>query len=97
MFNPSLAEQAAHTADIALQDGQRQANDAIDGIACAVKGGVNTVREAQQSVRDSADRATHISVHYIQQAPIKSVLIAAASGALLVTLLGLMRRSDKRA
>ncbi|OYU44446.1 MAG: hypothetical protein CFE44_12890 [Burkholderiales bacterium PBB4] len=97
MFNPSLTEQAAHTADIAIQDGKHMANEAIDGLACAVKSGVKTVREAQQSVRDGADRATHISVHYIQQAPIKSVLIAAASGALLVTLLGLMRRSDKRA
>jgi ElaB/YqjD/DUF883 family membrane-anchored ribosome-binding protein len=54
--------------------------------------GMETVRERSQQLRNQAVRASDHTVGYIRDEPVKSVLIAAAAGAVLVALLRLLRR-----
>lgn len=53
------------------------------------------VRERAQLAREQALRARDGTAIYIQQQPVKSVLIAAAAGAVLATLLGMAARSRR--
>jgi ElaB/YqjD/DUF883 family membrane-anchored ribosome-binding protein len=55
--------------------------------------GAEFVRERARLARDGALRARDGTAMYIQQQPVKSVLIAAAAGAVLAALLGLATRS----
>lgn len=90
MFNQTLADQAAKSADMAIQATQRAASDALDTVAHTVQRGVDTVR-------DNAQRASTSTVNYIQHDPVKSVLIAAATGAALMALISLLNRPHSRA
>jgi len=77
-----LADQATETADSAIRTTQRMAIDAIDAL-----------RTRSEVLRDKAARASDKTIVYIQDEPVKSVLIAAAAGAALMALAGLMGRS----
>lgn len=54
---------------------------------------VKFVEGAMSKTQHAADSTTH----YIREEPIKSVLIAAATGAVLMALVGLVSRSPGRA
>jgi ElaB/YqjD/DUF883 family membrane-anchored ribosome-binding protein len=54
--------------------------------------GMEAVRERSQQFRDQAVRASDHTVGYIRDEPVKSVLIAAAAGAILVAMLRLFRK-----
>ena len=54
---------------------------------------VNAVRDSSQQIRDKALRASDTTVQYIKDEPVKSMLIAAATGAALMALVSLMGRS----
>lgn len=56
--------------------------------------GVNAVRDGGQLVRDSARHASDRTVGYIRDEPVRSVLIAAATGAALMALVSLVARSN---
>jgi ElaB/YqjD/DUF883 family membrane-anchored ribosome-binding protein len=59
--------------------------------------GANAVRERSQQLRNGAVRASDSTVAYIKDEPVKSVLIAAATGAALMVLVSLFgRRSHPR-
>jgi ElaB/YqjD/DUF883 family membrane-anchored ribosome-binding protein len=58
--------------------------------------GADTVRETTQQLRERALRASDSTVNYIREEPVKSMLIAAATGAGLMALLSLMTRSNDR-
>jgi ElaB/YqjD/DUF883 family membrane-anchored ribosome-binding protein len=58
--------------------------------------GVDAVREGSQQVRNKAQHASESTVNYIKDEPIKSVLIAAATGAALMALVSLASRSRDR-
>jgi ElaB/YqjD/DUF883 family membrane-anchored ribosome-binding protein len=96
MFNQSLTEQAAQSADRAIQTTQRVANDAIDSVTNSVQHGVNSVRDTSRQLRDSAVQASDASINFIKDEPVKSVLIAAATGAALMALIGLLNRPHAR-
>jgi len=53
----------------------------------------DTVRETSAQLRDRALRAQDTTVGYIRDEPVKAMLIAAATGAVLMALIGLMGRS----
>ena len=113
-----LADQAAHSADVAIRATQRVANGALDNLAKSVEGlrqeaaplldraneqahalaqrGMDAVRDGTHQVRERALRASDATTAYIQHDPLKSVLIAAAAGAALMALIGLMTRSHGR-
>ena len=54
--------------------------------------GVDAVRDRSVQVRDQAMRASNSTLNYIKDEPVKTVLIAAAAGAALMALLGLLRK-----
>lgn len=59
------------------------------------KRGVEAVRDTSAQLRDKALQATDTTVGYIKDEPVKSMLIAAATGAALMGLVGLMTRSRR--
>ena len=72
------------------------ASQAVDSIGRVMEQGMDRVRETGNQVRDSANRASVGTVNYIRHDPVKSVLIAAATGAALMALVGLLTRSNHR-
>jgi ElaB/YqjD/DUF883 family membrane-anchored ribosome-binding protein len=98
------AKSAQNTVDNALdsvsnkvEDIRSQATPLIDRVSAqataAAKRGVDAVRDTSQQLREKAVRASDTTVAYVKDEPIKAVLIAAATGALLMGLVGLLRRS----
>ncbi len=53
------------------------------------------MRESAGQARDVAVRANDLAVSYVQEQPLKAVLIAAATGAALMALAGLLGRSSR--
>lgn len=58
--------------------------------------GIDKARQATAEVRERVQVAGDYTVGYIKDEPVKSVLMAAAAGALLAALIGLVARSDRR-
>ena len=58
--------------------------------------GAEVVRDTSAQLRDKALRAQDTTVAYIKDEPVKSMLIAAATGAALMALLSLSTRSSRR-
>jgi ElaB/YqjD/DUF883 family membrane-anchored ribosome-binding protein len=56
--------------------------------------GVDAVRDRSLQVREQALRASDNTLNYIKDEPVKAVLIAAAVGAGLMALMGLLRKSN---
>ena len=105
-------------AEFVNQNGQRLANDAIDGVAdtmhdvrneaapmidrasekaaALAKRGANALRDTTQQLRDQALKASDTTVMYIKDEPLKSMLIAAATGAALMALIAMLGRSRYR-
>ncbi|PHM19016.1 MAG: hypothetical protein CK604_14725 [Curvibacter sp. PD_MW3] len=77
----TVAQTAAQTADQTIRSSQRAAKDGLE----AVREGVHQLREKSLHVKDA-------TATYIQDAPVKSVLVAAAVGAALMGLVALVSR-----
>ncbi len=58
--------------------------------------GMDAVHDGALQLRDKAQLGTDATVHYIQREPIKSVLIAAAAGATIMAVIGLMGSARNR-
>ena len=80
-----LADQVAQSADLAIKSTQRVASDALD-----------SVRDTSRQLRDKAQQASDSTVCYIRDDPVKSVLIAAATGAALMALISFVSHSRNR-
>ena len=59
----------------------------------AARRGMDAVRDTSQQLRDKAVQASDMTVAYVKDEPIKAMLIAAATGALLMGIISLMTRS----
>lgn len=59
----------------------------------AARRSADAVRDTSAQLRERAVRASDTTVGYIREEPVKSMLIAAATGAVLMALIGLMGRS----
>jgi ElaB/YqjD/DUF883 family membrane-anchored ribosome-binding protein len=81
----TLADQAVHSAEHAIQTTQRVANEALDSLA-----------DSSRQLRDKARHASHSTVNYVRDEPVKSLLIAAATGAALMALVTLVNQSRQR-
>jgi ElaB/YqjD/DUF883 family membrane-anchored ribosome-binding protein len=77
----SVLDQAAHVA--------RQAED-------LTQRGVDAVRAGGEQLREKAQTLSDGTVDYIKDEPIKSMLIAAATGAALMAMLSLVSRAGHR-
>ena len=58
--------------------------------------GMDALRDSSRQVRETAAKASDQTVNYIKDEPLKSVLIAAATGAALMALVSLASRSRDR-
>ncbi len=78
----ALIDQATHAADQVAKSSQHLADSALEG-----------VRHTSHQMRVKAEHAADNTVHYIQHEPVKSMLMAAATGAALMALVSLISRS----
>lgn len=74
-------------------DAGTRLDDATEHANALAHRGVEALREGSQRLRTQAHRASEGTTHYIQQEPVKAVLIAAATGAVLMALIGFVTRS----
>jgi ElaB/YqjD/DUF883 family membrane-anchored ribosome-binding protein len=61
----------------------------------AARRGADVVRDTSAQLREKAMQASDTTVGYIRSEPVKSMLIAAATGAALMALIGLLSRSRR--
>lgn len=94
------AAQDAHDSLGTLAEGARDARQrvapllsrATEEAATLARRGMDAVREGSHQLRDKARHATDTTTSYIRDEPVKSMLIAAAVGAALMALVGLLSR-----
>lgn len=107
-----LVDQAAQSAEQALESTRRQADAAMDGLVGSVEDlraatsptvgrladqaselahdGLDAVRHGSQRLGASARRAGDATLRYVHHEPVKSLLLAAATGAALMALVSLV-------
>lgn len=59
----------------------------------AARRGIDAVKDGSQQLREKALRASDSTVAYVKDEPVKAMLIAAATGAVLMGIISLMGRS----
>jgi len=83
-----------------VQDARRQAapllNRASEQASALAQRGVSALRDTSQGLRDGAVQASDRATLYVKEEPLKAMLIAAATGAALMALVGLLTRSRDR-
>ena len=92
MFTSKSLKTPHNIADAAaplLDSASEQASDLAQRV-------VEAVRESSQQFQDKAARASDSTARYIRKEPVKSLLIAAATGATLMALVSLILRSRNR-
>lgn len=91
------ADDALDSLSNKVEDLRSQAAPLINRVSAkaedAAKRGMEVMRDGSQQLREKALRATDSTVAYVKDEPVKSMLIAAATGALLMGLVSLMGRS----
>jgi ElaB/YqjD/DUF883 family membrane-anchored ribosome-binding protein len=96
----SYANHALDSASSAVDEVRHEAaplfNNVTEQAGALAQRGVDAVKESSQQLREKAQKASDTTVGYISQDPIKAMLIAAATGAALMALIGLMGRSRDR-
>jgi ElaB/YqjD/DUF883 family membrane-anchored ribosome-binding protein len=94
------ANKAVDSLSATMQDLRHQATPVLDRAAESVsdyaRRGANSVRETTQQLRNKAGQASESTVNYIRDEPVKSMLIAAATGAALMALVSLLSHSRAR-
>ncbi len=71
-------------------------NRAAEQASALAHRGADAVRESSRQLRERAAQASDTTVSYIKDEPVKSILIAAATGAALMGLVSMMGRSRGR-
>ncbi|OQW89039.1 MAG: hypothetical protein BWK72_03425 [Rhodoferax ferrireducens] len=97
LASQQAANDALKTLANAMQDLRHQAtplmDHASDQVSAMARHGMDSVRETAHQLRLKAERASEGTTSYIRHEPVKSVLIAAATGAALMALVSLVARS----
>ena len=83
--NPSLELSGNHA--VPLLD------RAADSAGALARRGIDAVHDTSQKLRDEAWRVSDNTVRRVRNEPVKSMLIAAAAGAALMALVGMLTRS----
>lgn len=80
-----------------VEDIRSQATPLLNRVSAqaeaAARRGIEAVRDTSQQLREKASAAGDTTIGYIKDEPVKSMLIAAATGALLMGLVTMMTRS----
>ena len=80
-----MINQTSHAADQAIRATQHLANNAME-----------SVLDTSHQLRVKAGHASENTVNYIRHEPVKSILVAAAAGAVLMALVSLFSASRHR-
>jgi len=93
----SAADSALDTLSSKVETVRSQAGPVLSKVTsqaeAAARRGIDAVRDTSQQLREKAVHASDVTVAYVKDEPIKAMLIAAATGALLMGLISLMSRS----
>lgn len=97
----TAASQLLQQARSQLQEGadalrdrlQPPLNHAADQASDLAHDGLDTLRHRSRQALDGAHRISDLTAGYVRHQPLKSVLIALAGGALLMAVVGLVRRN----
>lgn len=65
-------------------------NRATEQASALAHRSLSSVRQASQHLRDKAARASDSTVNYVRDEPVKAMLIAAATGAVLMALMSML-------
>jgi ElaB/YqjD/DUF883 family membrane-anchored ribosome-binding protein len=91
------ADKALDNLSTRVEDARGQAAPLLSKVTAqaeaAARRGIDAVRDTSQQLREKATQATDTTVAYIKDEPIKAMLIAAATGALLMGIVSLLSRS----
>ncbi len=91
------AESALDSLSAKVDDLREQAAPLLSRVStqaeAAARRGIEAVRDTSQQLRERALRASDSAVGYVKDEPIKAMLIAAATGALLMGIVALISRS----
>jgi len=94
------ANGAVDSVAVSLQDLRHQTapmlERASEQVSAMAHRGMDSVRETSHQLRVKAEHASDTTVNYIKEEPVKAVLIAAATGAVLMALVSLVARSRDR-
>lgn len=93
MFNNKSSDTANHLIDHAVHSADAALHSASDHAHAVVRHGMDAVRETSNQVREGAQHASDRTVSYIREEPVKSMLIAAATGAALMALARVISQS----
>jgi len=85
----NIADRLALSADSAIHSTQYATNKAFDRLS----GGVESLRGRAGPLMEKAAAKAEASKHYIEERPMRALLIAAGTGAALAMLLSWVRRS----
>lgn len=96
----NAANGAVDNAANALQDLRQHTTPMVERaseqVSAITHRGLDSVRDTSQQLRRKVERASDSTVGYIRHEPVKSVLIAAATGAALMALINLATRPRDR-
>ncbi|HJV60177.1 MAG TPA: hypothetical protein VJ743_04480 [Albitalea sp.] len=80
-----------------VQDVKDQATPVLNRVAAKAeelaRRSADAMRESSEQIKERALRASDMTVGYIKDEPVKSILIAAAAGAALMALVSLLARN----
>lgn len=89
-----VASEALENLADALMDLRQQAEPLLnrtgDQVSAFAQHGINSVRDTSRQLRNKAQRASDHTLNYIQDEPVKSILIAAAVGVVFMSLVSLI-------
>jgi ElaB/YqjD/DUF883 family membrane-anchored ribosome-binding protein len=95
-----VASEALDSLADAMQDMRHQAapllNRATEQASALRRHGMDAIHDSSRQLHNKAARASASTVNYVKDEPVKALLIAAAAGAALMALVGLMSRSRDR-
>lgn len=95
----NVANEAFDRLSDKVEDARSRAAPLLDRLTTqaevAARRGVDVVRDTSAQLRERAVQASDTTVGYIRNEPVKSMLIAAATGAALMALIGLLSRSRR--
>lgn len=103
-FGASTLGRNAQSSDGAIKSTQNAAHQAVDGLShsaqnlqadavAATHRGIDALRDRSQHLRERAAVARDETLNYIKVEPVKAMLMAAATGAAVMALVGLLTRS----
>ena len=95
-----VADKALLGLDNKLQNLRQQTSprydEAAERVNALAQQGVQSMRDTSHRLSESAHKVTEDTRHYVREEPVKSLLYAAAAGALLMGLASLLARSGSR-